>query len=52
MKVELNIKVSKGKNGKEYDNLIITTEKGTTFEVKYAFYNSKLAYKVKKEIEG
>lgn len=53
MKVELNLKVSKDKKtGKEYKNLVITTEAGTTFEVKYAFYNSKLAYKVMKEIEG
>lgn len=53
MKVELNLKVSKDKKtGKEYKNLVITTEAGTTFEVKYAFYNSKLSYKVMKEIEG
>lgn len=52
MKCELIIKQTKDKNGRSYDNLVITTPKGTQFQVKLSFFNSKLLYKIKKEIEG
>lgn len=39
------------KNGKTYENLVIELE-GITFQVRYAFYNRKLAYKVAKTLEG
>lgn len=48
----LSIKVTKGKNGKEYKNLVLTTENGTNVQVELSFYNSKLHYKLEKEIEN
>lgn len=52
MKCEIEIVKCKGKDNKVYDNLYLTTPKGIRVQVKLAFYNIKLAYKIKKEIEG
>lgn len=52
MKCELVLKETKNKEGRKFDNLVIITPNGTQFEVKLSFFNSKLLYKVKKEIEG
>lgn len=49
--VSLN-KVSK--NGRNFNNIIVSlpTEKGEiSFQVKLAFYNSKLLYKIGKQLE-
>jgi len=34
-----------------YEHLYITLEDGLRFQVRYAFYNRKLAYRVKKTLE-
>lgn len=42
--------VATTKNGKVYQNLFVELE-GINFQIKYAFYNKKLAYKVLKTLE-
>lgn len=50
MRVDLFIEEIE-KNGKKYENMFFKTDSGLKVQVKYAFYNPKLAYRVKKEIE-
>lgn len=48
----LTSKEVKDKKGKKYTNLYLLTENGTEVQIKLAFFNSKLQYKLVKEIEN